>query len=65
MAKQGCDNHCETCSSANHAYCAVMIAKSNQVTLMKMQEIVIGMKEVKVYMPKQDGETEVPENNQN
>lgn len=42
-----------------------MIAKNNQLTLMKMQEIVVGMKEVKVYMPKQDGETEVPEDNQN
>lgn len=65
MAKQGCDNHCETCSSANHAYCAVMIAKSNQQMLMKMQEIVVGMRETKVYMPIQEGEIEVPEDNKN
>jgi hypothetical protein len=42
-----------------------MIAKSNQAMLMKMQEIVVGMRETKVYMPIQEGEIEVPEDNKN
>ncbi len=61
MNKQGCDNHCETCSSANHAYCAVMIAKSNQVMLIEMQVKMQGMSNVQLITPKQDGEIEVPE----
>ena len=65
MAKQGCDNHCETCSSANHAYCAVMIAKSNQQMLIEMQVKMQGMSNIQLITPKQDGEIEVPEDNQN
>ena len=65
MSKQGCDNHCETCSSANHAFCSLMIAKNNQKALMEMYEIVQAMRETKVYMPIQEGEREVPEDNQN
>lgn len=61
MTKQGCDNHCETCSSANHAYCAVMIAKSNQQMLIDMQAKMQGMSDVKLITPIQDGEIEVPE----
>ena len=59
--KQGCDNHCETCNSANHAYCAVMIAKSNQKAIMEMYEIVQAMKETKVYVPIREGANNVPE----
>lgn len=62
MAKQGCDNRCDTCSSANHAYCAVMIARSNQQMLMQIQEVVFSMREIKVYTPIQEGENKVPEN---
>lgn len=61
MTKQGCDNHCETCSSANHAYCAVMIAKSNQQMLIDMQVKMQGMSNVQLITPNQDGEIEVPE----
>lgn len=61
MTKQGCDNHCETCSSANHAYCAVMIAKSNQQMLIDMQVKMQGMGNVQLITPIQDGEIEVPE----
>lgn len=61
MAKQGCDNHCETCSSVNHAYCAVMIAKSNQQMLIDMQLKMQGMSNVQLITPIQDGEIEVPD----
>ena len=59
--KQGCDNHCETCNSANHAYCAVMIAKSNQAMLSKMYETIQAMRETKVYIPIREGIDNVPE----
>lgn len=60
--KQGCDNHCETCNSANHAYCAVMIAKSNQAMLSKMYETIQAMRETKVYIPIREGIDNVPDN---
>lgn len=61
MSKQGCDNNCATCNSANHAYCALLIAKSNQQMLIDMQAKMQGMSDVKLITPKQDGEIEVPD----
>lgn len=61
MSKQGCDNNCATCNSANHAYCALLIAKSNQQMLIDMQAKMQGMSDVKLITPIQDGEIEVPD----
>jgi hypothetical protein len=63
MAKQGCDNNCATCNSANHAYCALLIAKSNQQILIDMQANMQGVSDVQLITPKQDGEREDPEDN--
>lgn len=63
MAKQGCDNNCTTCSSANHAYCALVIAKTNQSALVEIMAILQAMRETKIYTPIQEGEIEVPEDN--
>jgi hypothetical protein len=61
MSKQGCDNHCETCNSANHAYCAVMLSKTNQKAIMEMRELLQAMRETKVYIPIREGIDNVPE----
>jgi hypothetical protein len=63
MSKQGCDNNCTTCSSANHAYCALVIAKTNQSALVEIMAILQAMRETKIYTPMQEGETEVSANN--
>lgn len=61
MSKQGCDNNCATCNSANHAYCALLIAKSNQQMLIDMQAKMQGMSDVQLITPMQEGEIEVPD----
>ena len=63
MSKQGCDNHCETCNSANHAYCAIVIAKSNQQAITDMKAILEGMRETKVYAPIHKGADNTHDNN--